>query len=130
MKFSSKFILVSVHCLLFAVLTFLGFLGLLTVYVHFVPEPIASALEDLNYFAPIMAVGALILGIIQALVNLWLYSKNLFVFWGINIMFALMFGGFSSFFSIWIIWTFITGVNLFLVWVFSLLLRIHLVKSK
>ena len=129
MKLSAKFRLVLVHALLLGVLTFLSFLGALTLYLQFMPGPVASAMMDLTEFAPIMGVGGFVIGIIQALLNLWLYQKNFAAFWVVNAILVVLFGGLASFFSIWVIWLIITLLNVFLVWFFVLLLQRELNKT-
>lgn len=129
MKLSAKIRLVIINGLLFGVLAFLSFLGALNLYIQFVPSPLSSALQDLNYFAPIVAIAALILGLLQAILNLWLYHKKAVIFWGVNVILALLFGGLASFFAIWIIWALITLVNLFLVWLFMILIQRELSTS-
>lgn len=130
MKLSTKLGLVLIFAVLFGVLALLSFLGALTLYTQFVPEPLSSALQDLDYFAPIVGLVALILGALQAMLNLWLYSKKFVVFWAVNIVLALIFGGLASFFAIWVIWTTITLLNLFLVWFYTILIQRQLDKGQ
>jgi hypothetical protein len=129
MQLSTKIKLVLIHAVLFGILAFLSFLGALTLYMQFVPEPLSSALGDLNYFAPIVAIGALIFGALQAILNLWLFHKKFTLFWIVNVIIALLLGGLASFFAIWIIWTLITLLNLFLVWFFMILVQREMNKS-
>lgn len=123
MKFTTQFRLVFTHGVLFALLTALGFLGSLALYIQFVPQPLASALSDLTYFVPMVALGALILGMLQGVVVLWLHAKNQNLFWVVQVILALTFGGLASFFSIWLIWVVVALINLFLVWVLCLLIH-------
>lgn len=129
MKLSATFRWVLVHAVLFGVLTFLGYLGVLALYIKFAPGPVASAMSDLNIFAPMMGVGAFVVGVVQALLNLWLYRKGFVVFWLVNVPLALLFGGLVSFFSMWVIWLMITLLNVFLVWFSALLLHRELHKT-
>ncbi len=129
MKLSATFRWVLVHAVLFGVLTFLSYLGVLALYIQFAPGPVASAMADLNIFAPMMGVGAFVVGVLQALLNLWLRQKSFGVFWFVNAVLALLFGGLVSFFSMWVIWLMVTLLNVFLVWFSALLLQRELNKT-
>lgn len=124
-----KLLLVLIFGLLFGALGGLCYLGALTLYIHFAPEPLATALSDLEYFAPLMGLSALVLGIVQALLNLWLYHKKFAIFWLVNIVLALIWGGLASFFAIWLVWTIITLLNLCLVWFYTILFQHQLTKA-
>lgn len=123
MRLSSKFRLVLTHSVLFSVLAVLAYLGALGLYIEFLPRPLALAFSDLIYFVPMMGLGALILGILQAMLVLWLYYKKAFIFWSVQVVLALLFGGVVAFFSAWLIWVAVSLVNLFSVWILCLLIQ-------
>jgi hypothetical protein len=122
--------LVMLHGVLFGVLAFLSFLGMLTFYIQFISEPLASALTDLNSFAPVIGVGAFILAVAQGALDLWLRRKSFVVFWAVNVFLAFIFGGLAAFFSMWAIWVIVALLNIFLVWFFMVLVQRELVNKK
>ena len=131
MKLIVKLRLILVHGVLLGLLTFFGFLGALMLYMQFVPTPVAAALNDLSYFAPIMGIGAGVLGLVQALLFLWIYSKQKpLIYWGLGLILAVLFGGLASFFSIWMIWLVVAVISLFLDWLLMVLIQRALDKAK
>lgn len=117
--------------ILFGILVTVSFLGGLMVSLQFAPAPVSVALFDLIYFAPVMGVGALILGIIEAFVSLWLYAKHVKWVWPFVIVIAIVLGGVASFFSLWLIWVLVALFNILLSWgLFQLIDLHHLKKTK
>lgn len=107
MHLQTKLKYAALFALSFAVLTGLAFLAGLFLNIEFAPSPVAMALFDLAGFAPIMTVGALILGFAEAFLGLWLYHSRRNWFWPVVLILSIIFGGLASFFSLWIVWVFV-----------------------
>ncbi len=101
----------SLFALSFAVLTALAFLAGLFMNIEFAPAPVAQALFDLVTFAPVMAIGALIISFAQVFLSLWLHTLHQKWFWPLNMIIAIILGGLGSFFSLWLVWILIAVAN-------------------
>ncbi len=117
MNFTSKLKYAICFAASFAVLTLISFLAGLFIVTQYAPPPIANSLLELFGFSPPIFIGALILGLAQAFLSLWVAQHHIRWFWLINVIIAIALGCLASFFSLqtlWIIWGLVTVANLLL----------------
>lgn len=128
MNLKSKLIYAFFFAISFAILTAVSFLAGLYIDISFAPPPVAEALTDLLNFVPIMTIGALIFGFAQTFLSEWLYQHHQKWFWPLTLILALLIGGLTSFFSLWIVWALVSVANLALNFVVTRFIELHQMK--
>lgn len=128
MSLKSKLIYALFFAITFAILTAVSFLAGLYIDTTLAPPPVAQALGDLLNFVPIMTIGALIFGFAQTFLSEWLYQYHHKWFWPLTLILALLIGGLTSFFSLWLVWTLVTVANLVLNFVMTRFIELRQMK--
>lgn len=130
MLFKHKMKYAALFALSFAVLTTLCFLSGIFINIELAPPPVAQAISAFIGFAPTMFIGALILGVIETFLVLWLYEKQRKWFWPAYLIIAILLGGLASFFSLWLIWILVALSNIVLTFIMARFLELRQFKGK